>query len=114
MLESKLHTGAGPILKRQDRRRHQRVRTLLTGSLVDGDRSVDGVVLDMSVAGARVQTAEPIGHGARLRIKIARLGEFTGQVVWRSDNKVGVRFKEKPYEIARALSGFLPQHCLAS
>ena len=57
-----------------DRREHRRVRTLLTGQLNQGEQVADGVVLDLSVSGAKVRLAEPSSLGAIVKLRIARLG----------------------------------------
>ncbi len=99
---------AGP-----DRRHYRRVRTLLTGQLNQGERVADGVVLNLSVSGAKVRLAEPSFLGAIVKMRIARLGEFRGQVVWRARNRMGVRFLDTPGDTSAIMTGFLPDDCLA-
>ncbi len=96
-----------------DRRQFRRIRTLLSGRLTCGDRVDDGIVLDLSVSGAKVTLAEPAARGATVRMRIARLGEFTGEVIWRGRGRMGVRFLDDPTETSELLAGLLPQDCLA-
>ncbi len=96
-----------------DRRQHRRVRTLLTGHLNQGDEATDGVVLNLSVSGAKVRLAEPSFLGAIVKMRIARLGEFRGQVVWRARNRMGLRFLDTPIDTSAIMTGFLPDDCLA-
>lgn len=96
-----------------DRRQYRRVRTLLTGHLNQGERVIDGVVLNLSVSGAKVRLAEPSSLGAIVKMRIARLGEFRGQVVWRARNRMGLRFLDTPSDTSAIMTGFLPDDCLA-
>jgi len=95
-----------------DRREYRRVRTLLTGHLNQGDRVADGVVLNLSVSGAQVRLDEPSFLGAIVKMRIARLGEFQSQVVWRTRNRMGLRFLEPPDDTSAVMTGFLPADCL--
>ncbi len=96
-----------------DRRQYRRVRTLLTGHLNQGERVADGVVLNLSVSGAKIRLAEPSFLGAIVKMRIARLGEFRSQVVWRTRNRMGVRFLDTPGDTSTIMTGFLPDDCLA-
>ncbi len=96
-----------------DRRQHRRVRTLLTGQVNQDERVTDGVVLNLSVSGAKVRLAEPSFLGAIVKMRIARLGEFRGQVVWRTRNRMGLRFLDTPNDTSAIMTGFLPDDCLA-
>ena len=96
-----------------DRRQHRRVRTLLTGQLNQGEQVTDGVVLNLSVSGANIRLTEPSFLGAIVKMRIARLGEFRGQVVWRARNRMGLRFLDTPIDTSAIMTGFLPDDCLA-
>ena len=87
----------------KSRRRFKRATTLFSGTIICGDRSVEAVVLDVSVNGAKVRLEETLGEDNNVKLKIDRLGEFRAVVVWRKDMRIGLKFLEPPDEIARLM-----------
>ncbi len=96
-----------------ERRSFRRIHTILSCRLTSGERIDDGIVLDLSVNGARVRMAEPSPLGDTVTMHIARLGEFKGQVMWRASNLIGLRFADHPLQVSQLMAGFMPQACLA-
>ncbi len=88
-----------------NRRRFKRATTLFSGSVLCGDRSIDVVVLDVSVNGAKVRLDETLGPENNVKLRIDRLGEFRAEVVWRKDMRIGLKFLDPPDEIARLMPG---------
>lgn len=87
----------------RNRRKFRRATTLFSGSVLCGDRSIDAVVLDVSVNGAKVRLDEALGPEDNVKLRIDRLGEFRARVVWRKDMRIGLKFLEPPDEIARLM-----------
>ena len=98
----------------RDRRRHKRAHVLFNGRLISGDRSAQGVLLDVSAGGARIRLSEPLEAGSAITLRLARSLDFHVEVVWRNEQTIGLRFREKPARIAATLSGLLPRDCLAA
>lgn len=96
-----------------ERRSFRRIHTILSGRLTSGERVSNGVVLDLSVSGARVHMAEPSPLGDTVTMHIARLGEFKGKVMWRASNMLGLRFADHPIQVSQLMAGLMPQECLA-
>jgi len=97
-----------------DRRRHKRAHVLFSGCLISGDRSAEGVLLDVSAGGARIRLSEPLEAGSAITLRLARSLDFHVEVAWRQGQTIGLRFRETPARIAATLSGLLPQDCLAA
>lgn len=92
-----------------DRQRHPRHSTLCPGELISGDRTVECVVLNISVGGAKIRLAEPVETNSRVRVRIERVGEFAGRVAWRNGDTLGVEFQDDLAELARIVEDVLKQ-----
>ena len=88
------------------RPRHQ---TLCPGTFCVGDRELDCEVLDISVGGAKVRLAEPVEVDTQVRLRIRRVGEFAGYVIWRNGTTLGVEFHEELCEVARIVEEMLSE-----
>ena len=76
--------------RRQERRRHVRIASILTG---DDPTVIPCVILDISNGGARLHVHAPDEVPDRFRLlQIASNEERDCEVVWRRDNEMGVRF----------------------
>ena len=95
------------LAKQVDRQRHSRHSTLCPGKLISGDEEVDCDVLNISVSGAKVRLAKPVETNAVVCVKIQRVGEFTGRVVWREGTTLGVEFQDELTEFARIIEDVL-------
>jgi hypothetical protein len=98
----------------KERRRHRRAHVLFNGRLISGDRSAEGVLLDVSASGARMRLAEPLEAGSAITLRLARNLDFHVEVAWCRGLFIGLRFRETPARIAATLSGLLPQDALAA
>jgi len=88
-------------------RRHKRQHMGLSGRLetVDGNKSVlPCTLVDMSVGGAKV-SAEMTEQCEHTLLIIDNFGRFSADVVWRKSPYVGLRFNEKPEDVAEVLIG---------
>lgn len=97
-----------------ERRQYKRTHVLFLGHLVSGDRSVPGVLFDISVGGTRMRLAEPLESGSAITLRLANRLDFHVEVAWHQDNMVGLKFREAPARIAATLAALLPQDCLAA
>ncbi|MFQ5786007.1 MAG: PilZ domain-containing protein [Alphaproteobacteria bacterium] len=86
-----------------EQRRFKRTRTLFSGTLIDSDRMVEVVVLDISVNGAKIRAPNGYTCKSRVKLKIDRLGLFLADVMWHRENRLGLRFVNAPEKIARKL-----------
>lgn len=67
------------------------------GTIVHAD--VDGqkyecALIDISMGGARLQTADPIPLNSKVSILRNEIGELSGECVWQSSAMVGIRFQD--------------------
>ncbi len=92
-----------------DRQRHPRHSTMCPGELISGDRTVECTVLNISVGGAKLRLAESIETNSRVRLRINRVGEFTGRVAWRNGDTMGIEFQDDLTELARIVEDVLKQ-----
>ncbi|MFQ5958307.1 MAG: PilZ domain-containing protein, partial [Alphaproteobacteria bacterium] len=88
-----------------EKRKFKRMPTLFSGSLIDGDRNADVVVLDVSVNGAKLRVPADFECGPAVKLKIDRLGVFPAEVMWHKGNRLGLKFVDAPEEIARNMPG---------
>ena len=76
--------------RRQQRRRHVRIASILIG---DAQAAIPCVILDVSIGGARLHVHEPDEVPDRFRLlQIASNEEHDCAVVWRRGNEMGVKF----------------------
>ena len=97
-----------------DRRQHKRTHVLFLGHLISGDRSVPGVLFDLSAGGARMRLAEPLEPDSAITLRLANRLDFHVEVAWHRDDMVGLKFREAPARIAATMAGLLPLDCLAA
>ncbi len=86
-----------------DRRRHIRRSTILRGTLHIDARDIDCVILDLSVGGAKIMIREPVYSGARTTLRIDRVGAFSADVVWTSDEFCGLLFTGDNFTISEKI-----------
>jgi len=94
-----------PISREKDQRRFRRRATLFSGRVIDTDRSVEVVVLDVSVNGAKLRVPEAFTCNRHISLEIERLGRFAARVVWQRDGRLGLQFTEPPEKVAKRLPG---------
>ncbi len=83
-----------------ERRRHRRVSAQVKSVLRANSHEVEGAVRDLSLGGARVESALEVQPGAQIAIKLIVPGDDTpilieqARVQWTIDRTFGVRFVE--------------------
>ncbi|OYU88503.1 MAG: pilus assembly protein PilZ [Bradyrhizobiaceae bacterium PARB1] len=79
-----------------ERRRHPRQRVLKRGLLTfNGGGGIDCTVRNMSVSGARVDVASPIGVPNQFHLVIEADGFIRrGRPVWSSERQIGIAFDQ--------------------
>ncbi len=97
---------------RSDRRRYKRAHVLFSGRLFSGKRGIDGLVLDLSANGARVQFHEPIAVNSAMTLRLAETVDIKVEVAWQSGNSLGLQFLAMPGQISSIFAGLLPEDCL--
>ena len=90
-----------------DRRKHPRYQTLCPGKFYTGDQVVDCDVLNLSIGGATIRLAEPVEIASQARLRIERVGEFSGHVLRHSGATLGFVFHGEQPEIARIVEDIL-------
>ena len=97
-----------------DRRRYKRTHVLFSGRLFSGKRGIEGLVLDLSANGARVQFHEPIAANSAMTLRLAESVDLKVEVAWQKDNSLGLQFLDLPARISSIFAGLLPEDCLAT
>ncbi len=90
-----------------DKQKHPRHQTFCPGKLYAGDRVGDCEVLNISVGGAKIRLAEPVEVASQVRLRIERVGEFSGRVAWRDGTILGIEFQHQLTQIARVVEDIL-------
>ncbi len=81
--------------KLTSRQQHPRHSTQCPGKLYTGGREVDCEILNISVGGAKVRLAEPVETNSEVRVRIDRVGEFSGRIIWCRGTTLGIEFRDE-------------------
>ena len=92
----------------QDARKFLRKRSLLPATLVTEGNSVDCRVLDFSAGGAKLDCADAPAEGEAMTLMIEAVGTFSGQVIWRGERYVGVKFDTGTKKSGEASAAAMP------
>ena len=98
----------------KDRRLYARSHVVLNGRLRGGVEEQDCVLLDLSATGAMVRLSDPAPSRAHVAVSSEHFGELQGRVVWQMHNVIGLRFTDRPQQVARAFGEAAPHLRLAS
>ena len=98
----------------QDRRLYARRHVILNGRLRGGVDEQDCVLLDLSATGAMVRLSDPGPSRAHVAVSSEHFGELQGRVVWQMHNVIGLRFSDRPQQVARVFDAAAPHLRLAS
>ena len=106
---------AVPTTSWKDRRLYARNHVILDGRLSGGGSEArDCVLLDLSASGAMLRLSDPTPSPAEVSLSGERFGELTGRIVWQMHNVAGLRFSERPQQVARSFAASAPHLRLAS
>ncbi len=97
-----------------DRRLYGRSHVILNGRLRGGIEEQDCVLLDLSASGAMVRLSDPAPSPAHVAVTTEHFGELRGRVVWQMHNVIGLRFADRPQQVARIVQAAAPHLRLAS
>ncbi len=97
-----------------DRRHYGRSHVILNGRLHGGVEEQDCVLLDLSASGAMVRLSDPAPSPAHVTVTTEHFGELRGRVVWQMHNVIGLRFADRPQQVARIVQAAAPHLRLAS
>ena len=70
-------------------------------------------VLDLSLTGARLEPIDPLIVPKQVTLGLDRFGSVRGEVVWRHESQVGVRFADSPSDLTQLFGKLLPRQCMA-
>jgi hypothetical protein len=87
----------------KEQRRHVRKRVLWAASLETPDGAFECIVLNVSRSGAQLRLKSPIGPQTAAMLTLETLGTLKVDVVWQRGDKLGVRFRAAPEEIAQII-----------
>jgi hypothetical protein len=90
-------------------RAHPRYGTFCPGKFSIGDQTVDCVVLNISVGGAKIRVSGPIDDASQVRLLTEQIGEFAGRVVWRDGPTMGIAFHDQLRDIEHIVENMLSQ-----
>lgn len=88
---------------RSERRRHGRAKVLWTGNLDHGGGTSDCVVLNIGPRGAMARSLALLPRGGRVTLQSFHFGRLSAEIVWQDGNALGLRFKDNPAVVRRAL-----------
>ena len=89
-------------------RRTVRKRVLWAAKLAHGHARFDCVVVDLSLGGARIYLAQPLGKGEIVTLKLDQMSALRAEVVWQEGHSIGLRFTDEPQKIVDTIGARLP------
>jgi hypothetical protein len=92
----------------KEQRKHPRTAVLWSGRLHAGAKGANCRVLNISAAGAKVRLLEPLPPAPVVSLRIERFGEFPGDVIWREDDFLGIKFRDDPEDITQIFGVAVP------
>jgi hypothetical protein len=100
-----------------ERRLYTRCSVLLSGSVRLGSRTINCIVLNISLGGAMIRLlnkAEFEAASTPMRfdpivLRIDRFGEFPGEITWRNKEHQGIKFLADPRKVAQMIAHTLPR-----
>ena len=92
----------------REQRDSPRTAVLWTGRLHAGAQGADCRVLNISAAGAKIHLLEPLPPAPMVSLRIDRFGEFPGDVIWREEDLLGIRFRDDPEDIIQIFGSAVP------
>jgi PilZ domain len=98
----------------KDRRDYARRHVILNGRLRSGTEEQDCVLLDLSASGTMVRLSDPAPSPAHVAVTTEHFGELRGRVIWQVHNVIGLRFADRPQQVARVVQAAAPHLRLAS
>ncbi len=92
----------------REKRFYPRTAVLWTGRLHAGAQGADCRILNISATGAKIHLLEPLPPAPMVSLRISRFGEFPGDVIWREDSFLGIRFRDDPDDIIQIFGNAVP------
>jgi hypothetical protein len=111
-LETKEMSQGHPALGREtenmkERRVHERKDVRWVARIMLSDVSLNCIVLDLSLGGARVGVGDRFQGHQRVQLELEKIASLNAEVVWRGIGIIGLRFTNDPVFIERTLGPFL-------
>jgi hypothetical protein len=91
-----------------ERRRHKRKPVLWAARVETRAGAADCIILDLSLGGAKLRGVAPVIAKQEVMLVIDRFGAIRAEVVWARSGHMGLRFTDKPEQIAHILGTTLP------
>lgn len=83
-----------------ERRRFERTTVLWSGQIVFGAQEITCVIVNISSAGAMVRTEEAGACPTSVVLRNPRIGDLAGEVSWRKNHEMGIKFLEDEQAVA--------------
>jgi hypothetical protein len=84
----------------KEQRRHIRKRVLWAAKLETQDGVFDCIVLNVSRSGAKLRLKSPIAPQTTAELVLGSFGKLAAEIVWQRSDKMGIRFRTPPEEVA--------------
>ncbi len=92
----------------KEQRHYPRSSVLWSGQISTGGRSADCRILNISARGVKIRLLEPFEPASVVSLRIDRFGVFPGDVLWRYEDFLGIRFRDDPGDIAEIFGDAAP------
>lgn len=90
-------------ISEEEARRYARTTVLWTGTLLCQELRFECVIVNISAGGALLRVEGASSCTSPVKIDNPRLGELSGQIVWRKENELGIAFSDEPETVAAAI-----------
>ena len=85
----------------EEKRQFERYPLMLDAEVALGGEALAITIFDVSAGGAKIRFKEdPLKH---IVIKVPPFGEFEGEIMWKDDEYVGVKFNEDQQKMAEVI-----------
>ncbi len=90
-----------------ERRVFDRVSTALPARVFCGVKAADCTVTNLSAGGAQLRGSPAFDIAAIVTIKFERFGSFHARVVWRRNERIGIKFLEDSRSVVQRFAALL-------
>ena len=91
-----------------ERRQFRRKAVIWAAKLETPNGTLDCITLDLSLGGARLRISEPVGLLQQVTLVLGKFGKFQAEIVWVTENEIGLQFTESPEQVAGRFGNILP------
>jgi len=87
----------------KNRRKFERITVLWSGSLECDGQVFECLIVNVSPGGALVRVDNPASCKKSVILRSPRFGELAGEITWRQDKELGIKFSDSEQVVANKM-----------